>query len=72
VTVDQIIKVLLENADKAKTLVMQVVPRVGADANACGCGCRSALQYALITAPEARDAAMKEKLQAIAGRVLKG
>ncbi len=70
VTVDQIIKVLLENADKAKTLVKQVVPRVGSDAKACDCGCRSALQYALITAPEARDVAMKEKLQAIAGRVL--
>ncbi len=71
VTVDQIIQVLLENADKAKTLVKQVVPRVGSDAKACDCGCRSVLQYALITAPEARDAAMKEKLQAIAGRVLK-
>jgi len=72
VSVDQIIKVLLENADKAKTLVKQVVPRVGTDAKACDCGCRSALQYALITAPEARDVAMKEKLQAIAGRILKG
>lgn len=70
VTVDQIIKVLLENADKAKTLVKHLVPHVGHDAKACDCGCRSALQYALITAPEARDAAMKEKLQAIAGRVL--
>ncbi len=55
---------------KAKTLVKQVVPRVGSDVKACDCGCRSALQYALITAPEARDVAMKEKLQAIAGRVL--
>jgi len=72
VTVDQIIKVLLENADKAKSLVKQVVPRVGGDAKACECGCRSALQYALITAPEARDADVKAKLQAIAGRVLKG
>ncbi|MEQ1533621.1 MAG: S-methyl-5'-thioadenosine phosphorylase [Sideroxydans sp.] len=70
VTVDQIIKVLLENADKAKTLVKQVVPRVGSDAKSCDCGCRSALQYALITAPEARDVAMKEKLKAVAGRVL--
>jgi 5'-methylthioadenosine phosphorylase len=70
VTVDQIIKVLLTNADKAKTLVKHVVPHVGNDAKACECGCRSALQYALITAPEARDVSMKEKLQAIAGRVL--
>jgi 5'-methylthioadenosine phosphorylase len=70
VTVEQIIKVLLANADKAKTLVKHVVPRIGNDAQACDCGCRSALQYALITAPEARDAEMKKKLQAIAGRVL--
>jgi 5'-methylthioadenosine phosphorylase len=70
VTVDQIIKVLLANADKAKTLVKHVVPHVGNDAKACECGCRSALQYALITAPEARDVSMKKKLQAIAGRVL--
>ena len=70
VTVEQIIKVLLANADKAKTLVKHVVPKVGTDAKACNCGCRTALQYALITAPEARDAEMKKKLQAIAGRVL--
>ncbi len=70
VTVEQIVKVLLANADKAKTLVKHLVPHIGADARACECGCRSALQYALITAPEARDAAMKEKLHAIAGRVL--
>ena len=70
VTVEQIIKVLLANADKAKTLVKHVVPRIGSDAKACECGCRSALQYALITASEVRDAAMKEKLQAVAGRML--
>ena len=70
VTVEQIIKVLLANADKAKTLVKHLVPHVGTDAKACDCGCRTVLQYALITAPEARDAEMKKKLQAIAGRVL--
>ncbi len=70
VTVEQIIKVLLANADKAKTLVKHAVPRIGSDAKACECGCRSVLQYALITAPEARDAAMKQKLQAVAGRML--
>ncbi len=71
VTVDQIIKVLLANADRAKTLVRHAVPRIGEDAEACACGCRSALQYALITAPEARDAEMTRKLQAVAGRMLK-
>lgn len=70
VTVEQIIKVLLANADKAKTLVSHAVPRIIADESAYQCGCRSALQYALITAPEARDAEMKVKLQAVAGRML--
>jgi 5'-methylthioadenosine phosphorylase len=70
VTVDQIMQVLLDNADKAKTLVKHAVPRLGADATACECGCRRVLQHALITAPEARDAEMIKQLQAIAGRVL--
>ena len=71
VTVDQVVKVLLENADRARSLVKHLVPKLGTDAAACDCGCRSALQQALITAPEARDAAMTEKLQAVAGRMLK-
>jgi 5'-methylthioadenosine phosphorylase len=71
VTVDAIVKVLLENADKARELVKTVAPRVRDDASACDCGCRSALQHAILTAPEARDPAMVEKLSAVAGRMLK-
>jgi 5'-methylthioadenosine phosphorylase len=71
VTVDAIVKVLLANADKARALVKHVAPRVHSDAKAGECGCRSALQHAIITPPEARDAAMIEKLSAVAGRMLK-
>ncbi len=71
VTVEAIIKVLTENADKARSLVKNVAPYVHGDAKGNECGCRSALQYAIITAPEARDPAMVEKLSAVAGRVLK-
>ncbi|HYR06008.1 MAG TPA: 5'-methylthioadenosine phosphorylase, partial [Gallionella sp.] len=71
VTVDAIVKVLLENADKARALVKRVAPQVHSDETGCECGCRSALQYAIITAPEARDPAMVEKLSAVAGRLLK-
>jgi 5'-methylthioadenosine phosphorylase len=71
VTVDAIVKVLLANADKARALVKNVAPLVKADAKAGVCACRSALQYSIITAPEARDAAMVEKLSAVAGRMLK-
>src|SRR3989338_1445070 len=71
VTVEAIVKVLLENADKARALVKNVAPHVRGDAKACECGCRSVLQYAIITAPEARDPAMVEKLSAVVGRGLK-
>lgn len=71
VTVDAIVKVLLENADRARALVKSVAPIVQGDAAACDCGCRTALQHAIITAPEARDPAMIEKLSAVAGRMLK-
>ncbi len=71
VTVDQIVAVLLANADKGRALVKQVVPHLKSDAHAAACGCRSALQHALITAPDARDPAMMDKLSAVAGRMLK-
>lgn len=70
VTVDQIVKVLVENADKARSLVKAVAPLVGQDSNACECSCRTALEYALITAPEARDPELLKKLDAVAGRLI--
>ena len=71
VTVDAIIKVLLANADNARNMVSRVTPRLRSDASAAACGCRSALQHALITAPEARDPEMLRRLDAVAGRLLR-
>jgi 5'-methylthioadenosine phosphorylase len=70
VTVDAIIKVLLANADNARSLVKMVAPRLHGDGKAANCGCRSALEHALITAPEARDPEMIKRLDAVAGRLL--
>jgi 5'-methylthioadenosine phosphorylase len=70
VTVAAIIKVLLANADNARSLVKKVAPRLQADATATSCGCRSALEHALITAPDARDPEMIRRLDAVAGRLL--
>lgn len=70
VTVDAIIKVLLGNAAHAKSLVVNLAAALHADAHGAACACRRALDSALITAPEARDPAMVEKLRGIAGRVL--
>jgi len=71
VTVEAVIKVLVENAARARALVRHVAPRTRADSAAAKCACRHALDHALITAPEARDAKMAKRLAAVAGRVLK-
>ena len=67
---DAVIKVLLANADKARALVRQVVPLLAGRHESCRFRCHTALDNALITAPDVRDPALKAKLGAIAGRVL--
>jgi len=71
VTVQQIIHVLLANADKARSLLHHAAPGIGGDAQAPACACRHALDHALITAPEVRDPAVLARLDAVAGRVLR-
>ena len=70
VTVDAIIQVLLANADNARSLVQAVTPALAADTHGAACACRHALEYALITAPQARDPELAKQLAAVAGRVL--
>ena len=70
VTVDAIIKVLLGNADKARSLVKEVSPKLSGRTELCSDGCHTALENALITVPEARDPDVCAKLDAVAGRVL--
>jgi 5'-methylthioadenosine phosphorylase len=70
VTVNQIIQVLLANADKARSLVRHAAPMIARDGSATACTCRHVLDHALITAPEARDPGMIARLDAVAGRVL--
>ncbi len=70
VTVDAIIRVLLSNAQTARSVVAGLVGQIKSDVRAAGCSCRQALQHALITAPEVRDPALVQRLRAIAGRVL--
>ncbi|MBA4177117.1 MAG: S-methyl-5'-thioadenosine phosphorylase [Leptothrix sp. (in: Bacteria)] len=70
VTVDAVIRMLLGNAAAARTLVAGLAGAITADIEGPACGCRHVLDHALITAPEARDPAMIERLRGIAGRVL--
>lgn len=71
VDITEIIKVLTGNADKARTLVQGLPARLGTSRAPCPSGCDHALDFAIMTAPEARDPALLAKLDAVAGRVLK-
>jgi 5'-methylthioadenosine phosphorylase len=70
VSVEMIVRVLLENAERARGLVTELVPRLGPERAPCPARCDRALDHALITAPEARAPALLRKLDAVAGRVL--
>jgi 5'-methylthioadenosine phosphorylase len=70
VTVQDIIKVLLANAEKAKGLVARLARDFPRQHEPCPIGSDRALDTALITAPEARDPELIKKLDAVAGRVL--
>jgi 5'-methylthioadenosine phosphorylase len=70
VTVQDIIKVLTANADKAKRLVARLARDFPRQHEPCPIGSDRALDNAIITAPEARDPALMGRLDAVAGRLL--
>jgi 5'-methylthioadenosine phosphorylase len=71
VTVQDIVKVLLTNAETAKNLVARLARDFPREHEPCPIGSDRALDNALITAPEARDPELLQKLDAVAGRVLR-
>ena len=70
VDVTEILKVLAANTKHAAGMIAHVAPTLAGAHEACAHGCNHALEYALITAPEARDPDLVAKLDAVAGRVL--
>ncbi|MEP0962620.1 MAG: S-methyl-5'-thioadenosine phosphorylase [Roseobacter sp.] len=70
VDVTDIIKTLMGNADKARDLVKRLPDLLGASRAPCPHGCDTALEYAILTQPDARDPAIVAKLDAVAGRVI--
>jgi 5'-methylthioadenosine phosphorylase len=70
VTVQDVIKVLIGNAEKAKALVAQLAKDFPREHEPCPIGSDRALDNAFITAPDARDPELLKKLDAVAGRVL--
>ena len=72
VDITDIIRTLTGNAGKARAMVAGLPARLGGDRAPCRCGCDRALDHAILTAPAKRDPDLVAKLDAVAGRVLKG
>mgnify|MGYP000188436398 FL=1 len=71
VDVTEIIKTLMGNSAQAKGMVARLPQLLGPTRAACPHGCDRALEYAILTAPEARDPILLGNLDAVAGRVLR-
>ncbi|MBI09296.1 MAG: S-methyl-5'-thioadenosine phosphorylase [Rhodospirillaceae bacterium] len=72
VSVEVVIRVLMANAEKGRILVKELAPRLANRTESCHAGCQTALDTALITAPEVRDPTVMARLDAVAERVLRG
>ena len=70
VDVTAILAVLGRNTANAARLIAAAAPALAGPRPPCPHGCDRALEFAVITPPEARDAALTAKLDAVAGRVL--
>lgn len=70
VDVASVIAVMKGNTEKAQRLVLKLAKDFPREHPACPIGSDTALEVAIITAPEARDPSLLRKLDAVAGRVL--
>ncbi|MSR23844.1 MAG: S-methyl-5'-thioadenosine phosphorylase [Nitrospiraceae bacterium] len=68
VTVEMILATLHNNVAQAKRVLRAAVPAI-AELRTCPCG--SALQYAIVTAPERISVALRKRLQPLIGKYLK-
>ncbi|MEM9421283.1 MAG: S-methyl-5'-thioadenosine phosphorylase [Pseudomonadota bacterium] len=70
VDVANVLKVLMGNADKARTMLHSLAPTIGPERTPSPSGIETVLDFALVTAPDQRDPKMVEQLMPVAGRVL--
>ena len=67
-TIDQIVAVMNQNAANACRVVKAAVAAMPRERS---CACASALQYAILTSPDAISPAAREKLDLLIGKYLK-
>jgi 5'-methylthioadenosine phosphorylase len=71
VDVPSLLQVVQANARQVQRLVARLARDFPAEHETCPIGSDTALEHAIITAPEARDPQLLAKLDAVAGRVLR-
>jgi 5'-methylthioadenosine phosphorylase len=67
VTIDQIVKVMNQNAANACRVVKAAVAAMPSERS---CACKTALQYALLTSPDAISPGARERLDLLIGKYL--
>ncbi|WP_293858713.1 S-methyl-5'-thioadenosine phosphorylase [uncultured Alsobacter sp.] len=72
VDVKSVIEVMHANTEKARRLVARLARDFPTEREDCPAGSHKALDFAIMTAPAQRDPALLAKLDAVAGRVLRG
>jgi 5'-methylthioadenosine phosphorylase len=70
VRVEDVVRVLVANSDRARALIAAAIPRLGALTGPCPHRCDRALDNAILTTESARDPELVARLGAVAGRVL--
>ena len=69
VTVDAIIKVMTNNAQNAKKLIIKIAPLILNDDTSDNCSCKRSLDNSIITSPNMRKKEVIEKLESILSRI---
>jgi 5'-methylthioadenosine phosphorylase len=67
VTIQQVIETANRNVGTAKKIIETVIPRIPEEQS---CGCASAMEYGVMTAPDAIPAETREKLKDIIGKYI--
>ncbi|MGH6922127.1 MAG: S-methyl-5'-thioadenosine phosphorylase [Propylenella sp.] len=70
VDVQSVLRVMHDNREHVQRLLLRIIRDFPAEHEPCPIGSDKALEFAIMTAPEKRDAALLKKLDAVAARVL--
>ena len=71
VDLPSLLAVMHQNVERARETIRELCISLPRERESCPSGCEKALDFAIMTSPEARDADLVAKLDSVAGRVLR-